>query len=180
MAAEPKISMILLTKIMNQEIRFHWRRVQLPVWQVLQQIEHKPDDLTTSEVNDWIGYRAKFVNENHWQLVIELMKKLEDAPNGLGGHKKPYRNVGHPNNILGTKRLPVTDEMHAHFLSELKRTDADIKLDLVDYEDAPEGLNYRVILILKLKEAKTIRDDYWEFIIKRLSEMPDFHGRGDY
>lgn len=164
---------LYLTKIMNQEIRFHWRRVGLPVWQVLQKIEQRPDELTALVVNDWIAHRVQFVDEAYWRLILEFIASLPNASETIGRNRKRYRNPGHPPNVAGTMRIDVTDEMHAQFLRELQRTGADLQLDLCDCDDAPEGLNYRVVLILKLHEAKTVRDDYWEFIMRKLSSMRD-------
>lgn len=76
--------------------------------------------------------------------------------------------------VAGTSRIEITDEMHAHFLSELKRTGADILIDLVQVDGAPLGFNESAVKILKYRQAKTVRDDYWEFIISRLASMPDF------
>ncbi len=54
------------------------------------------------------------------------------------------------------------------------RTGADIDLDLVQARGAPEGLKHRTILVLKRQESKTIRNDYWAFIMKTLEAMPDY------
>lgn len=166
-------SIVRVSGLMTQEIRYHWKRVGMPIWQILRLIDSKPANLTVEIVNSWVGCRATHTNEAHWRLVMQTMERLPAAVKDDDANVKRIRG-GRPKSVAGTIRIDVTDEMHAHFLNELSRTGADITIDLADSEDAPEGLNYRVIQILKLNEAKTIRDDFWEFIMRRLSDMPDF------
>lgn len=166
-------SIVRVSALMTQEIRYHWKRVGMPIWQILRLIDSKPAELTVEIVNSWVGCRATHASEAHWRLVMGAMAKLPDATKNDNSTVKRIRG-GRPKGVAGTIRIDVTDEMHEHFLNELSRTGADITIDIADCEDAPEGLNYRVIQILKLNEAKTVRDDYWEFIMRRLSDMPDF------
>lgn len=173
--ADSQGKIIRVSAIMTQDIRYHWKRAGMPIWQIMRLIDPKPDELTTDIVNGWVACRATHAAEAHWRLVIEVMTKLPDATKNDNSTVKRIRG-GRPKGVDGTKRIIVTPDMHAHFLNELKRTGADITIDLADSEDAPVGLNYRVIQILKLNEAKTIRDDFWEFIVRKLAIMADLRG----
>jgi hypothetical protein len=166
-----KPSLTYFSKSMNQEIRFHWRRTGLASWQVLKQLDPKIDDLTALTVNDWIAYRVRYVNKNYWDAVLGLWVSLPDAHDDAD--IVPYRTIGYPRHVAGTVRLEVNAEMYSFFTAELHRTGAETKIDFVQAEFAPEGLNERMVQILRHKTAKTIRSDYWWFMIETLSRMPD-------
>jgi hypothetical protein len=130
--------------------------------------------ITEDVIVGWISLRIQDALASHWNFVIERWQAM---PNVKGGNSKTVvrtRTVGRPKAVLGTNRIDVTEDMYVQFLSELKRTGADIQLDIVQANGAPDGLNERVVKILKYKSAKTVRDDYWEFIMRRLASMPDF------
>lgn len=46
-------------------------------------------------------------------------------------------------------------------------------LTSVAAKDAPAGLTERVINIIKYRTARTVRDDYWAFVMDRLKTLPD-------
>jgi hypothetical protein len=154
---------------MNQEIRYHWKRSGMASWKILKRIIPARDGLDIMTLNDWIAYRVRWVEGNHWDAVLALWRELPDAK--ANGNQNA--RVGYPPNVAGTTRLDVTPEMYHLFMSELERTGAEVKLDLVDSEHAPEGLNERVVQIFRRHEAKTIRSDYWIFMIETLARMHD-------
>lgn len=171
--ADPRANLTYLSKPMHQEIRYHWKRSGLPAWKIIDLVNPRPDRLTIMILNDWISYRVRWVNQGDWNAVLAVCKDLPDAnPSNQQDHAE-YRRVGYPPNVEGTTRLDVTPQMFQMFMTELERTGAEVKLDLVDSEHAPDGLNERVVQIFRRQEAKTIRSDFWEFMIATLASMPD-------
>jgi hypothetical protein len=168
-SADPRANLIYFSKPMNQEIRYHWKRSGMASWQILKRVVPARIGLDVMMLNDWIAYRVRRVDQDDWQAVLAVCAALPDA-NADGNQN---RRVGYPPNVAGTTRLDVTPQMYQLFMSELERTGAEDKLDLVDAINAPEGLNERVIQIFRRQEAKTIRSDYWTFIIETLARMPD-------
>ncbi len=165
---------IIITHAMSEELRLLWRGTGITTAEFIERQTDVPDGLNEAMIVGWISLRIQQALPSHWNFVIERWKAV---PNGKSTQTKTAarpRTVGRPKAVSGTKRIEVTDELHALFLSELKRTGADIELDIVQASDAPEGLNGRVVQILKHKTAKTVRDDYWEFIMRRLASMRDF------
>jgi hypothetical protein len=173
LSSDPRANLTYLSKPMNQEIRYHWKRSGLPAWKILGLVNPRPDRLTIMILNDWIAYRVRWVNQDDWNAVLAVWKDSPDANLPDQQDHAEYRRVGYPPNVEGTTRLDVTPQMFQTFMTELERTGAEVKLDLVDAENAPEGLNERVIQIFRRQEAKTIRSDYWEFMIATLASMPD-------
>ena len=165
---------ILITKIMSEELRLLWQRSGVTVAQFIKRQKDLPSGLTEDMIVGWISLRIQDALPKHWNFVMDAWSSMPNIAHKVSKIAPKARTVGRPKAVAGTMRIDVTDEMHAHFLSELKRTGADIELDIVQADGAPEGLNGRVVQILKHKTAKTVRDDYWEFIMRRLSDMPDF------
>lgn len=165
---------ILITKIMSEELRLLWQRSGVTVAQFIERQADLPSGLTEDMIVGWISLRIQHALPSHWNFVMDAWSSMPNVAHKVSKIAPKARTVGRPKAVAGTIRIDVTDEMHAHFLSELKRTGADIELDIVQADGAPEGLNGRVVQILKHKTAKTVRDDYWEFIMRRLSDMPDF------
>jgi hypothetical protein len=171
--SDDKTGMIYFSKTMHQEIRYHWKRFGLPAWKILDRVSPRRDRLTIMMLNDWISNRVRLVNQDDWNSILAVCKNLADTNLSNQQDQTEYRRVGYPPNVEGTTRLDVTPQMFQMFMTELERTGAEVKLDLVDSEHAPEGLNERVVQIFRRQEAKTIRSDYWTFMIATLASMPD-------
>ena len=163
-----------ITHAMSEELRLLWRGTGITAAQFIERQKDLPTGLTEDMIVGWISLRIQHALPSHWNFVMDAWSSMPNVAHKVSKIAPKARTVGRPKAVAGTIRIDVTDEMHAHFLSELKRTGADIELDIVQVSDAPEGLNGRVVQILKHKTAKTVRDDYWEFILRRLSDMPDF------
>ncbi|OYU75729.1 MAG: hypothetical protein CFE32_13185 [Alphaproteobacteria bacterium PA3] len=165
---------MLITKTMSEDLRLLWRRCGFTPAEFMAWQASVPDGLTEEMIVGWISLRIQNALPSHWNFVIERWQTMPNAKSNPSKTTAQTRTVGRPKAVSGTNRIAVTDEMHTLFLSELKRTGADIDLDIVQIGDAPEGLNGRVVQILKHRTAKTVRDDYWEFVMRRLACMPDF------
>lgn len=164
---------ILITKIMSEELRLLWQRKGITVAQFIELQKELPSGITEEMIAGWMSLRIQDVLPSHWNFVVGTWSmfpnvKVRISKFDLENRTKKWAKVA------GTSRIEITDEMHAHFLSELKRTGADILIDLVQVDGAPLGFNESAVKILKYRQAKTVRDDYWEFIMRRLSDMPDF------
>lgn len=159
-----------LTKSMVQEIRFHWKRSGLPVYVVVRGLAGRGVSLDALRVQAWVSGRARQVPAAEWCAVLEAYRT---APDGLAFGREKMRMRGYPPHAPGIARIAVADAMHAQLMAELARTGAEILLDIVQGEGAPEGLNERVVAILRHRTAKTVREDYWAFIMNALASMPD-------
>lgn len=159
-----------LTKTMVQEIRYHWKRSGLPAYVVVRGLAGRGLSLDARSVQAWVSGRARHVPADGWRSVLDAYRT---APDGLTAGREKMRMRGYPPHAPGIARIEVTDEMHERLMAELARTGAEILLDIVQGEGAPEGLNERVVAILRHRTAKTVREDYWAFIMSALASMPD-------
>ncbi len=155
-------------------MRLEWQRTGVTIRQVLEMLEPLPQGLTREIVDGWMSNRIQNAIPSHWELVFQKFVELPDK--ALSPFvAAPLRSTkGRPKNMEGVKHIAITDEMHNQFMAEIMRTGADFVVDIAHADGAPFGLNERVIKILKYRNAKTIRNDYWEFIIKRLGQMETF------
>ena len=164
---------ILITKIMSEELRLLWQRKGITVAQFIERQTELPCGLTEEMIVGWMSLRVQDVLPSHWNFVIGTWTMF---PNFKQRKSKVHQESNSMKwaKAAGTIRIDLTKEMHDHFLSELKRTGADILVDIVQAEGAPLGLNEMAVKVIKYGYSKTVREDYWEFIMKRLSNMPDF------
>jgi hypothetical protein len=163
---------IVITPAMSEELRLLWSRKGLTVAEFIDYCGALPNGLNEATIIGWISLRVRHALPSHWDFVVETWMVLRDAKPKFSHIKLGVRG-GRPKGVDGTCRINVSPEMHQKFMSEMKRTGADITLDLVQAQSAPEGLKHRTVLVLKRQESKTIRDDYWEFIMSKLAGMPD-------
>ncbi len=173
MIDQSKPEPVFISKMMHQHIKYLWRQSRLCGWQIADKLKSNGDVIEASTIHDWIAGRMKHADPAQWQKVIEVLEAHIAMPIIAPQVDTNKRSVGHPRAVAGTMRLSVTPAMHAEYMDELKRTGADERIDIVQAFGVPEGLNDRVILILRLQSAKTVRDDYWAFIMTTLKAMRD-------
>jgi len=163
---------IIITPAMSEALRLLWKRKGISVAGFVDYCGVLPEGLTEGMITEWLALRVRHALASHWDFVIGAWQIMPSAKADCSPIKSGIRG-GRPKGVSGTHRLAVTPDMHQRFMSEVTRTGADIDLDLVQARGAPEGLKHRTILVLKRQESKTIRDDYWAFIMRTLSNMPD-------
>lgn len=164
---------IIITPAMSESLRLLWKRKGVSVAGFVDYCGALPAGLTEGMITEWLALRVRHAVSSHWDFVIERWQMIPSAKAGYSHIKSGVRG-GRPKGVSGTHRVSVTPDMHQKFMSEIARTGADIDLDLVEARGAPMGLKHRTILVLKRQESKTIRDDYWAFIMKTLGAMPDY------
>lgn len=157
-----------------EAMRLEWQRTGVTIGQVLEMLEPLPHGLTREIVDGWMSNRIQNAIPSHWELVFQKFVELPDKAESPFVSPPLRPTKGRPKNIDGVKHIPITDEMHNQFVEEVLRTGADFVVDIAHADGAPVGLNERVIKILKYRNAKTIRNDYWEFISSRLEQMDTF------
>lgn len=155
-------------------MRLEWQRTGVTIRQILEMLEPLPHGLNREVVDGWISNRIQRAIPYQWQLVLQKFVELPDKENSPFVSPPLRPTKGRPKNIEGVKHIPITDEMHKRFMAEILRTGADFVVDIAHADNAPIGLNERIIKILKYKNAKTIRNDYWEFIMSCLAKMDNF------
>lgn len=163
-----------ISKVMRKRLRHHWKRTGISARRVLERNPPIPQGLTVAMINDWIANRQHEARPSHWNFVMTCWAAIADSEGIRLRNRAVRAKLGRPFNVPNTKRIPLTKDMSEKFRSELARTNADMKRDILDRPLAPDGLTQRVLYVWLYMNAKTTRADHWEFAMTRLAAMEDF------
>ncbi|MEO1190271.1 MAG: hypothetical protein AAFY02_00815 [Pseudomonadota bacterium] len=115
-----------------------------------------PDGLTAAMLASWLypHGRTKTVRRDHYRFACALWQSLPDDP--------------HP-------RIPLTEEMHRTLSFHRDRTGIRPKALLTHASDVPEGLTRGLIQrwLHAKRPVKTVRADYYEFVVDLWAGLPD-------
>ncbi len=161
-----------ITKAIRQKLRSEIKRTGTTAIMLLQGADDLPAGLTVAHVNRWISGIVKAASQSHVDYVMDRWAILPDnaghvSPNGVLLPKRGKRFAD------GAKRIAMTEEMSKLLRAEMVRTGIGFADILGGADDAPEGLNGRIIKGWLYGDVLTTDERYWNFVIARYAALPD-------
>lgn len=161
-----------ITKAIRQKLRSDIKRTGATAIMLLQGADDLPEGLTVAHVNRWISGIVKAAPQSHVDYVLAKWASLGDdagriGPDGVALPKRGRRHASH------ARSISVTEEMRTQLRAEMARTGIGFADILNGADDAPDGLNSRIIKGWLYGDVQTTDESYWHFVIARYAALPD-------
>ena len=179
MELSQKSDKIYISNVMQQRIRYFWRHTGLCCWEIFDKLDPRPDGLTEHIIQGWVGARTRWANPAHWDAVISQWEAIYNDIKAKGDRPKNKikpafkQKPGYWVDYFDQERLAFTPDMHTQMNAELKRTQAHVRVDIVQARGVPEGLTEYIFGELRKNNLESVRADYWAFIVETMGNLPD-------
>lgn len=161
-----------ITKAVRQKLRSEIKRTEITAMALLRDADDIPEGLTVAHVNRWISGIVKAARQLHIDYVLGKWASLGNSARRIGadGLALPKRGRRHASDA---RSIGITQEMQAQLRAEMVRTAIGFATILNDADDAPTGLNSRIIRGWLYRDVQTADEGHWNFVIARYAALPD-------
>lgn len=137
-------ALLPISKAIRQKLRSEIKRTGLTAIMLLQGADDLPEGLTVAHVNRWISGIVKAAPQSHIDYVLAKWASLGDNAGRIGpdGVALPKRGRRHARDAIS---ISMTEEMRTQLRAEMARTGIGFANILDGADDAPDGLNSRII-----------------------------------
>lgn len=165
-------ALLPISKAIRQKLRSEIKRTGLTAIMLLQGADDLPEGLTVAHVNRWISGIVKAAPQSHIDYVLAKWASLGDNAGRIGpdGVALPKRGRRHARDAIS---ISMTEEMRTQLRAEMARTGIGFADILNGADDAPDGLNRRIIRGWLYGDVQKADQSYWHFVIARYAALPD-------
>lgn len=167
---------IPLTSTLKGKIKAEIKRTGITARMLLANDIEKPEGLTSSMINRWIGGVIKTASQAHLDYVLQKWSGLADNAGRVLSEGILLPTSRSKFASASSKPIAITKKMSLFLRAEFERTGMSPHNFMDNIENVPDGLTSRIIQGWLYQHAKTGNAAFWNFVQTHLKSRPDKKG----